>query len=295
MTDVMMGFDNHKIGKSLDSVQLRMMAPAIYADTPTNPNLSNRYTHINTSMVIDDLAKMGWYPVEAKQIRKNKRSNGVRSFHMVAFQNPRIKIVQHRTNSEGDIIEDVEAFPRIILTNSHDGFNSFKFMVGLFRLVCSNGLVIATNEMANLSIRHIDYSYEALKDVIMKSMSIVEGTISKMNAMQNITLSDEDKRRIAVAALRIRKGDAIDSETEIKNEDEILEDILKPVRGEDERNDLWTVFNICQEKLIKGGYKSSGQKGKMRKQRAITSIKKEIDYNQQFWQVAENFINEKAA
>ena len=79
------------------------------------------------------------------------------------------------------------------------------------------------------------------------------------------------------------------------DEDEILEDILKPVRGEDERNDLWTVFNICQEKLIKGGYKSSGQKGKMRKQRAITSIKKEIDYNQQFWQVAETFLSRRAA
>ena len=50
--------------------------------------------------------------------------------------------------------------PQIILTNSHDGFNSFKFMLGIFRLVCSNGLVVCDNQMVNMTIRHINYTFD---------------------------------------------------------------------------------------------------------------------------------------
>jgi hypothetical protein len=37
-------------------------------------------------------------------------------------------------------------FPQILLTNSHDGKNAFQFQAGLYRLVCSNGLVIADTQ-----------------------------------------------------------------------------------------------------------------------------------------------------
>ena len=67
-------------------------------------------------------------------------------------------------------------------------------------------------------------------------------------------------------------------------------DILMPKREEDKADDLWTVFNVCQEKLIKGGYSSTGKNNKARKQRGITSIKKDIDYNQRLWNVAMRYM-----
>ena len=51
-----------------------------------------------------------------------------------------------------------DAFPQILLTNSSDGKNAFTFKAGLFRLVCENGLVISTQDFADLKIRFIDNS-----------------------------------------------------------------------------------------------------------------------------------------
>jgi hypothetical protein len=81
---------------------------------------------------------------------------------MISFQNPDVKITKEVKDINGEITEIVDSYPRIILTNSHDGFNSFKFMLGLFRLVCSNGLVLCTDEMVNMSIVHVKYDFETL-------------------------------------------------------------------------------------------------------------------------------------
>ena len=114
----------------LTKEQIQKVAPLALAATPTNDKLSSKYLHINTENIIDDMAKLGWLPVQAAQ-RKSKGTGTIFSKHMVSFQNPEIKI----KGKNGD-----DAYPRILLTNSHDGFNSFQFRVGIFRLVCSNGL-----------------------------------------------------------------------------------------------------------------------------------------------------------
>ena len=116
--------DNSLATNFLSNDDIRKQCPMAFKSAPTNPGLSGRYTQANTSTVIDDLAKLGWYPVQVKQAREKKGSSGIRSFHMVAFQNPDIKI--YKTIEGGEKV--VDTYPRIILTNSHDGFNSFKFM-----------------------------------------------------------------------------------------------------------------------------------------------------------------------
>lgn len=137
--DTMIKFaDNMLADHFLTKEELKKACPAAFKTEPTNPKVSDRYVQANTETVIDDLEKLGWYPVQAKQCRTNKNSSGVRSLHMIAFQNPDVKIVKQ--GSDGG--ETVDSWPRIILTNSHDGFNSFKFLLGMFRLICSNGLIV---------------------------------------------------------------------------------------------------------------------------------------------------------
>lgn len=276
--------DNGLATKFMTMDELRAACPVAFKENPTNPNVSDRYVQANTITVINDLEKLGWYPVQAKQCRMKKNSKGVRSFHMIALQNPDVKIVKQ--NADGT--ETVDTFPRIILTNSHDGFNSFKFMVGLFRLVCSNGLVVADNEMVNMSIRHINYSFDELRRVVAEAIKQVPNIVCTMNTMKNTEVTDEQKREIATEVVKIRKG--IEDEQKFDIDEATIMDILNPVRKEDEANDLWTVFNICQEKLIKGGFSANGKNNKSRKQRGITSIKKDIDYNQRLWNVAMRYM-----
>lgn len=276
--------DNNLSTNFLSESELRSKCPSAFKTVPTNPGVSEKYVQANTATVISDLAKLGWYPVDAKQCRAKKNSTGIRSFHMVAFQNPNVKIVKP-DNGGGEI---VDAYPRIILTNSHDGFNSFKFMVGLFRLVCSNGLVIATDEMVNMSIRHINYDFEALRGIVANAIKQVPGIVETMNTMRHTTVTEEAKKDIAASVVKIRKE--MEDIPDFVVDSETIDEILSPLRNEDNANDLWTVFNICQEKLIKGGYSSLGKNSRFRKQRRITSIKKDIEFNQKLWAVAAKYI-----
>lgn len=286
MADTMIRFTDNALATSfLTKEELQKQCPMAFKELPTNPNVSGRYVQANTATVIDDLAKLGWYPVEAKQCRNKKNSSGIRSFHMVAFQNPDIKIT--KTNDDGSSV--VDTYPRIILTNSHDGFNSFKFMLGLFRLVCSNGLVVCDNQMVNMSIRHMNYTFEELRMVVKTAIEEVPNIVNTMNEMRNIQLTDEQKQELATEVIKIRKG--IEENETYEVEQDVVEDILTPVREEDKSNDLWTIFNICQEKLIKGGFFNKTNKNKLRKVKSITSIKKDMEYNQRLWLTASRYLN----
>jgi len=277
MADTMIRMKDDSLCSFMTKEDIRAKAPYVFASQPTNPGVSNKYAFASTETVIDDLDKMGWKVVDCRQQRANKKS-GIRSFHMVVFQNPNVFIA-----NEGK----VECFPRIILTNSHDGFNSFKFMVGLFRLVCSNGLVIATQKFADISIRHIGYTKEELTKVVAKSMQVVEANIDIMNSMSHTVLTEAQKDELATAALRIRdKGDE-----NYTAPAEVIDDILTPTRTEDEGDTLWHVFNVLQEKIIRGNYNMVSIKNpkKKRKARAITGVARDLEINQSFFKVASEY------
>lgn len=271
--------DNSLANNFLSNEDIARLCPMALKDTPTNPKVSSRYVQANTMTVVNDLAKLGWYPVQAKQCRNKKGSNGIRSFHMIAFQNPNIKILK-----DGE----VEAYPRILLTNSHDGFNSFKFMLACFRLVCSNGLVVADDQMIDMSIRHINYNFEELRKIVSKAIEEVPNIVMTMNKMKEVKLNEDEKMNIATEVMRIRKG--MEKNEKIDLDKETIMDILSPVRDEDKGDDLWSVFNVCQEKMIKGGFRATTRGNKSRKQRSITSIKKDMEYNQRLWEVASQYL-----
>ena len=84
MTDTMLRFNNNDLANDFLSMDdLKRLCPSAFKTEPTNPNVSNKYIPANTATVIEDLAKLGWYPVEAKQCRPKKNSSGIRSFQMI--------------------------------------------------------------------------------------------------------------------------------------------------------------------------------------------------------------------
>ena len=159
MSDVILNFNDAQAYMTKD--QLKEACPLAFAQAPTNPDVSKKYLFVNTETIVDDLDKLGWKPVQAAQ-RKGRGNNTIFSKHMVAFQNPDIKI----KGKDGD-----DSFPRIIMTNSHDGMQAFKFSVGIFRLVCSNGLVVADEQFSDFKIKHKGYSFEELRGVVNEAVA----------------------------------------------------------------------------------------------------------------------------
>ena len=107
--------------------------------------------------------------------------------------------------------------------------------------------------------------------------------------MKQTELTVEQKYDLALQVLKVRKGaEENDKFTATKAS---LDDMLTPIRKEDTGNDLWTIFNVLQEKAIKGGYSyASDETKKARKQRSIKSAVKDISLNQTMFAIATSFL-----
>ena len=280
--DVMVGYSSHNLSTTfLTEAEIKAKCPLAYATAPTNPKVSEKYVQANTSTVINDMHKLGWEVVDAKQKGKRKNSSGIQSFHMVVFQNPDIKVMENG---------EVEAFPRIILTNSHDGMNSFKFMVGLYRLVCSNGLIVADETFETLTIRHINYTFEDLRHLVNRTVEALPGYINTVNKMKSTILNKEQKYDFAVKMLKLRKNVPLDQQVAIS--DETITDLLIPTRKEDAGDSVWSVFNVLQEKMVKGGSMvESGKHNKLRKMRPVKSFVRDLDMNYGMYQTAMSYLD----
>ena len=134
----------------------------------------------------------------------------------------------------------------------------------------------------------MNYTFETLRVIVNDIVEKIPYIVNMMNSMKNVTLSEDEKKELAMAVIKIRKE--MDDKQKIEIDEQTILDILNPVRDEDAGSDLWTIFNICQEKMIKGGFNALNTKNKMRKQRGITSIKKDIEFNQHLWKIAMNYL-----
>ena len=278
MNDVMLNF-NEKEESYLSKEDIKSSVPLAFVDRPTNPDLSSKYLFVNTETIIDDLAKLNWFPVKAAQRRSTKAGGTIFSKHMIAFQNPDIKI----TSQDGD-----DAYPRILLTNSHDGMQAFKFNVGIFRLVCSNGLIVADEQFSNFKIKHKGYTFSELRSVVRQAVEDLPNKVKVMNDMKNRVLTQEEKNKLALDAMMIRAGiqPGSDKAAKFNYDEETIDDILDPKRDADKGNDLWRVFNVVQEKITQGEFHAALKGAKVRKVRKIKSFEKDIKVNQELFKLA---------
>ena len=270
---------NQGLDSFISMEQLATMCPVAFKSLPTNPALSEHYTQVNTSTVLEDLAKLNWFPVTAT-MRKNRKPDTIFSAHMVSLQNSDLVI----KGANGD-----DAFVRIILQNSHDGFSSFKFSVGLYRLICSNGLIISTAEFSNYKIKHIGYSFKELQNVINQVVSDLPNHIETLNHMQDIILTPAEQHSLALQALKLRVG--IKPEEAMEYEEETIEEMLLPLREMDEGDNLWLVLNRIQERIIRGGFRAAINGKKPRMFKPIKSFETDLKLNKDLFLLASNMIS----
>ena len=260
----------------LSDEQIKEQAPSVFTQKPSK-EVSKHYTHIPTTKVINDMRTLGWDVVDAKQVAARTSSTRGVQKHLVVFRNPDVVI----DGNDGDTV-----FPQILLTNSHDGKNSFQFQAGLFRLICSNGLVISDHNFSKLKIRHMGYDFSELKTTINELVSALPLTVESMNKFKQTQIDDEQKIDFAVKAIGLRFGK--DNRLEID-----YEQLIKPTRKEDEGDDVWSIFNIVQEKLIDGDFEYvSGTK--LRKARKIKNFKQDLELNQKLFDLAGQYVDDNA-
>jgi hypothetical protein len=257
--------------KSKDEIY--KIAPSVFTEFGA-PNTSEKYSHIPTYRIIEDMETLGWGVVDAKEVKARKQVGYQK--HLIVFRNDEIII----NGADNDII-----YPQILLTNSHDGKNAFMFTAGLFRMVCENGLVISTQEFENMKIRHYGYDFEILQETIKVMVEKLPLTVDSMNKFKATELAQEQALDFARKAVNCRFN-----ENEIENINVDFSSLLTPTRDEDKGNDLWSVFNIVQEKLIHGMFNYT-YGNKNRKARKIKNFKQDMILNEKLYNLALEYTN----
>ena len=289
-----------KKSQKLSKDELREIAPSIFSTVPS-PEVSKKYSHIPTDKLIDDMELLGWNVIDAKEVAA--RTKGTRGFqkHLVVFRNDDIvinqmpnNIVESSTSPTGyrrtdgtfakkNPIDTV--FPQILLTNSHDGKNAFTFTAGLFRMICENGLVVSTNEFEKVAIRHMGYDFEELQVQINEMVERLPLTVESMNNMIDTKMNQNSIVKFAKDMLAVRFP-----EDELRRITIDMDEFITPVRPEDKGDDLWSVFNVIQEKIIEGDFDYTiGTKH--RKARQIKNFKQDMDLNSKMFDVALEYVN----
>ena len=225
--------------------------PALLA-TEAAPNVSDRYNHISTRDIHEIMGALGWDARIGHTVNSRLGSDPLYRKHMIRY-----------TQTTGEIDKE---FPEIIITNSHDGSSALTAKSGIFRLVCSNGMTVQTENYGSLRIRHTDdIAGSALDmiDLMYEYATNVQQVLDVPRLWRQVDVKFPDRMDFYRDAAALRSKNMTESE---------LVAFDSPQREEDASNDLWTMFNRTQEYLVRGGYRATSSNERQRKVRAINSV-----------------------
>ena len=249
--------------------ELKTALPQAFVTSPA-ARVSKRYSFIPTAQILTDLDSLGWKIRSITNPRYKSAGKQLHGKHLVRLFHPDIQI-----NAEGDQ-NNVE----IALYNSSDGTSKFRMEVGIFRMVCSNGLVIKSQDFGSINVRHSGYSFDALKEAIDSMIAGLPNVVTKINTFSARQLNEAEMQDLAQKAYGLRNSGRVATPEE-------LVAILTPRRDADAPNNLWTVFNRVQEAILTGGSLLVDRRGRMRSSKPIRNLDKGLKLNQELWSLAE--------
>lgn len=214
-------------------------------------NVSARYGFISTKQFIDDMSVLGWNITS-----KTGRSRTGLGKHAMRFRNEAFRL------PDGD-------FAEIVVLNSHDGSTSFVLQFGVFRLVCSNGLVIGKVLVPPVRIRHVGYTAEKVSKAVATLLSQLHKVHEAIAKLQTTTLTDEQYENFKIVAALIRGIKPLTSD---------IEQFNTARREADKGNTAWAVLNRIQESVI-NGFRYVDEKNEIRKARAINGVQSKLELN----------------
>jgi hypothetical protein len=267
--------------------------PAVLTETAA-PETSGRYGFINTMQAMQILGDYGYRPTQATQRPSRNAAHRPYAMHAISFAH------------DSDLNENnKDSRPEIILYNSHDGKSALKLFSGVFRFICSNGIVAGNGFQSKM--RHSHTTANGFESMLKDTAANLPRMMNRVAALQESTVDNESAMDFAynAAALRWeqmpenRYGGFMASDQAKPGayfDHGTVRDMFQANRYEDHGPTAWLVFNRIQENVMRGGpsivsltsrAKETGQGWKLRKSKAITSLPKTIDVNRKLWDLAD--------
>lgn len=286
----MMVQDNYGLSKEL----IKAKCPAIFA-ADKHADCSDKFTFISTEAVLDAAKGWGFTPTLVMQAKPRIEDRINYARHLIRFRH------------DGDLGRGTPHMREVVMTNAHlnKGGNSYQIMEGVFRIICSNGLITGDIDKV-FKVYHRGNILEQVARGTFQVMDESEQTMQDIELMRQIPLNPRLQKLMAEFALHLRLG------IEEKDDDENVvkstlatppaalqhfqpQDFLHPRRYSDMgKTDLWTVFNTVQENTMKGITVNSPVDGKKHFTRRIDAIDKTVKLNRTLWAFAQRIKEEIA-
>jgi len=248
---------------------LQSCAPAALTQTPDDSRVSDKYSFLPTTSVLSVLEDEGWEIWDATQV--NSRSwSPKHARHLIRLR--------HRDISVNDFSAG-DSFPEMIVSNSHNGISSYTLRGGIFRMVCSNGMIISEEDFGTVEIRHIGFEAQQVIDASRELIRSSTKVASKINNWKEIILSEDDTEEYFNKATKLRFSGPSEG---------IVDRVRLANRVEDTGRDLWSFHNVAQENLLRGGYYNPETN---RKVRPITNIQRNLALNSDLWSLSSSYSN----
>lgn len=258
---------SYRSDRPISNDEIARYAPSVLAEAP-HASRGERYTFIPTVRVLDGLRSNGFEVFEVRQTKVRDESRREHTKHLLRLRHPEMLLAG--TNEE---------VPELVLLNSHDGTSAYQLLAGVFRMVCSNGL-ISGSLINDIRVRH---SGRIVDDVIEGSFEVIDTVNSvgqSIERFKSIQLSAVEQEQFGAEALKLRwDGQAPVSSSSV----------VRPRRWEDRNNSLWETFNRAQENLIVGGLRGRAQTGRRLTTRGVNSVNESVKLNRALWSLADEW------
>jgi hypothetical protein len=262
---------SHAFASTLSTDELRHRTPAAFADTASR-RTKPTYRFISTSDVLNALQDAGFEPSAAQQTRSRQHSNAAYARHMIRLRPMRESITL------------LDCIPEICLINAHDGTSAYQLLAGLYRPLCTNGLLCRMGDFAVIRVPH---RANVIADVVAGAIQITAqferiGTV--VSAMAARMLSEDEQIGFARTAYEIRWAKAETRPLLAPAK------MLEARRAADANPSLWHAFNRLQESAMSGGIVYRSRTQRLVRTRRIRNIREDVRINTALWQAATRIL-----
>lgn len=234
---------------------------------------SERYKETNSLGVVKAFNDLGWTVTSYKQVKAREAAKqGYKSFR-ATLSNPDFAPIPGVGNLTA------------LFSDARDGTKSEEIRIGIWRLVCSNGLIVGHDIFAPIRVRHLGKDpADKILDFLGNLQPVATQVYDRVDAMRTKVLSQDEQVNFArqAAVLRFESADAVDPFQ-----------LLQVRREADKPSDLFTVYNRVQENIIRPErmvtYTTTDNR--QRRARGVSNIALDTKINVGLWGIAEQFLN----
>jgi len=251
---------------SLSLQEVQRLAPAVFAEHAADIT-GPRYVFISTRDIVTALMEAGFEPTAVQQTRSRAPGNAGYARHMLHFK----PVVQALS------LDDV--LGEIVLINSHDGRSAYQLRAGLFRPVCTNGMLTAMGDVGFVHVSHrgnvvanvVDAAQKITRDLAQVGEAVAQMRLTMLTEAQQLDFARE------ALALRFAGQDAVPVAPV---------QLLERRRMADVGDDVWRTFNTVQEHVLRGGLPGRTVRGRVMHMRGIRAIRENVRLNTGLWDLA---------